>query len=220
MELTGSAASEWGSTAYESTIQLVTGRTHQIRAQMAAEGCPLLGDHLYQALAVMWQQEQHRQQCNGRAVAQQRRNHQQQQQGEQCRDSPDRCKSDSPEQEPQQQSSAFAGAEWSRVYQEDPLKPIGLQAHVLRIRDVDGRMTGDARASQQQQQQQRPGQAEDQLPVPLSQQSTRDSLGFSASTQALTSTVSTLLSSGGTPGSRGDESWVDFCAGVPWWRGQ
>ena len=33
--------------AYVSTIELVTGRTHQIRAQLAAIGCPILGDVLY-----------------------------------------------------------------------------------------------------------------------------------------------------------------------------
>ena len=28
-------------------MELLTGRTHQIRGQLAAEGCPIYGDHLY-----------------------------------------------------------------------------------------------------------------------------------------------------------------------------
>lgn len=32
-------------------IELLTGRTHQIRAQLSAAGCPLLGDPLYAPLA-------------------------------------------------------------------------------------------------------------------------------------------------------------------------
>lgn len=36
VSLTGAAAAEWGPAAYESTLQLVTGRTHQIRAQVCS----------------------------------------------------------------------------------------------------------------------------------------------------------------------------------------
>jgi 23S rRNA pseudouridine1911/1915/1917 synthase len=37
----------WGATGFEARIRLFTGRTHQIRVQLAATGSPILGDCLY-----------------------------------------------------------------------------------------------------------------------------------------------------------------------------
>ena len=45
--LSGEAKEAGEASFYASTIELVTGRTHQIRAQLAAIGCPILGDVLY-----------------------------------------------------------------------------------------------------------------------------------------------------------------------------
>ncbi len=52
--LSASGAAQLGAPqveAHECLIELLTGRTHQIRAQLSAVGCPLLGDSLYAPLA-------------------------------------------------------------------------------------------------------------------------------------------------------------------------
>lgn len=195
--LTGGAAQEWGATAFESTLQLVTGRTHQIRAQLAAVGCPLLGDQLYTALASKWQQEeqqlqQQRQHSQNLSILQHeaeagRRLQEQQQQQEKHEQHLQRHQRQQHEQQ-QEQVHRHAGSRWSKVYQEDPSRPIGLQAWKLQVKNINGRMDA-ALSCIQPHQAPTPGAAGseqehsvDQLPEQLVQE------------------------------------WVEFECGVPWWR--
>lgn len=51
VSLNAVAQDYWGvDHAFQHKIRLITGKTHQIRAQLAAVAAPLLGDHLYVSL--------------------------------------------------------------------------------------------------------------------------------------------------------------------------
>ncbi|KAI8473509.1 MAG: hypothetical protein J3K34DRAFT_518978 [Monoraphidium minutum] len=135
--LAGPAAAAHGPRAFEAEVRLVTGRTHQIRAQMAAEGCPVLGDLLYAAVMRRQRQQQ------GEGSEEQQR--QQQQQGDQGQPGNGGGGGGG-------ESAAAAGVEggpfavggdaaaWSRAAQADPLRPIGLQAARLAVYDPEGRL--------------------------------------------------------------------------------
>ncbi|GIM12907.1 hypothetical protein Vretimale_16131 [Volvox reticuliferus] len=121
-ELNTEAADLWGARkAFEVTIALITGRTHQIRVQMAAIGLPLLGDRLYTALATKWQ---HRLQRQSEGGVEQR---QQQEHGW------------LEEDEKQQQEVPGRGRSWCLPALMQPLAPIALQAHSLTLLE-DGKM--------------------------------------------------------------------------------
>ncbi|GIL60233.1 hypothetical protein Vafri_14874 [Volvox africanus] len=126
-ELNTEAADLWGAKeACEVTITLITGRTHQVRVQMAAIGLPLLGDRLYTALATKCQHQRWRQSEGG---VEQR---QQQEQG---------CEED----EKQPQGTPGRVRDWCLPALMQPLAPIALQAHSLTLLE-DGKM-GPAPAS-------------------------------------------------------------------------
>ncbi|DBB13532.1 TPA: hypothetical protein ACH3X3_000574 [Trebouxia sp. C0006] len=51
VQVVHAVAAEWGPVAYEALLELHTGRTHQIRVQLGAEGFPLYGDTMYANMA-------------------------------------------------------------------------------------------------------------------------------------------------------------------------
>ncbi|GLI70830.1 hypothetical protein VaNZ11_015834, partial [Volvox africanus] len=120
-ELNAEAVDLWGAKeACEVTITLITGRTHQVRVQMAAIGLPLLGDRLYTALASKCQHQRWGQSEGG---VEQR---QQQEQGW-------------GEDEKQQQGAPGRVQDWCLPALMQPLAPIALQAHSLTVLE-DGKM--------------------------------------------------------------------------------
>ncbi|PNW76757.1 hypothetical protein CHLRE_11g474850v5 [Chlamydomonas reinhardtii] len=133
---TSGAAAGPGPAAYEVTVELVTGRTHQVRVQMAAIGCPLLGDHLYGALA-----------------AQGRLRRQQEQQGQHQGDAEGQHAAGSGHRVQSGEAASGSGqahtappapargsvAEWCRPALEQQLAPVALQAHSLEVLE-DGPM--------------------------------------------------------------------------------
>jgi hypothetical protein len=82
-----------------------------------------------------------------------------------------------------------SGAQWSKVYQEDPSRPIGLQAARLRVRNVGRRMTGDGVTN------------------------------GAAAAAGGTEEVQQQAGEGAGGSGRGcGPEWVEFEAGPPWWR--
>ncbi|KAG2432348.1 hypothetical protein HYH02_012922 [Chlamydomonas schloesseri] len=142
-EKPSASGSRAGPSAYEVTVELVTGRTHQVRVQMAAIGCPLVGDHLYGALVAQGRLMQHQ-------VQQGQQRPQQQHaaagitaaaaHGRQGRTGEETAsRTSEAEAAGVQELARGVAAEWCRPALEQQLAPVALQAHSLEILE-DGPM--------------------------------------------------------------------------------
>lgn len=133
--LSDEAATMWDgiTSATELTVNLITGRTHQVRVQMAAVGCPLLGDRLYGALVARGALSRSSSSSSlaagdingGKDVG---------------REAPAQQGSGQQEGGPGEQQRVRGEAlEWCRPALEQQLAPVALQAHSLEVLE-DGPM--------------------------------------------------------------------------------
>lgn len=199
--------------------------------QMAAVQCPLLGDQLYTALADMWQQEQQQQlqeqmqplQGGGQQQSQQQQVQPLQAGGQQP-----------PQQQDDDGGSAqhrHAGAHWSKVYQTDPSRPIGLQAARLKVRNAGGRMTattapplpltpcvGEESAAAQP-----PSGGTEQVLMRRGSSKSKDKKNNKKQQRQKEEGSDVRVGESGmshnaAPPPPGEPEWVEFEAGTPWWR--
>eukprot|EP00892_Ulva_mutabilis_P009862 jgi/Ulvmu1/7248/UM035_0035.1 len=125
VKLNAAAQHHWGvDHAFQHKIRLITGKTHQIRAQLAAVAEPLLGDHLYSSLlgsGVFQQHDLHSVHAAPRQAGNRVKPNSQHTQGD-----------------PSVQTDALtdlAHTDWIHAYRKGAQheRPLGLQAHELVI---------------------------------------------------------------------------------------